>query len=152
VIRTTAPTVSAGRRAPRQATAAERAATLRNIRQSEAIMLPPGWDAGLEHQFGAELLPEPPQPARVFPTLTAVVRAADAAECGHGVCPLSPSCTRRCYLTEAHRALRESIAAREAQLAQPPEVEIDHRLRRRIAIGLVLYVVAFFFAATWLFV
>jgi hypothetical protein len=155
------PRPAAPRRAPRQATAAERAATLRNINRAEARMLPPGWDAGLEHQFGAALPTEPPRPERpqieqhhlhrAVPTLT-VVHNADKAECGHGVCPLSPSCTRRCYLTEAHRSLRQSIAEREAQLAEPPEVEIDRRLRRRVAIGLALYALAFVSLAAWLFV
>jgi hypothetical protein len=155
-------TPAAPRRAPRQATAAERAATLRNINRAEARMLPPGWDAGLEHQFGAALPTEPPRPERpqhpqieqhhlhrAVPTLT-VVHNAEKAECGHGVCPLSPSCTRRCYLTEAHRSLRQSIAERDAQLAEPPEVEIDRRLRRRVAIGLALYALAFVFLAVWL--
>lgn len=37
-------------------TTAQRRRTLRNIRYAEVNMLPPGWDKGLEHQFGSTLI------------------------------------------------------------------------------------------------
>lgn len=42
------------------ATTAQRRKTLRNIRHIEADMLRPGWDKGLEHQFGQALHSLPP--------------------------------------------------------------------------------------------
>lgn len=37
------------------ASQAQRQKTLRNIRHAERALLPPGWDDGLEHQFGSSL-------------------------------------------------------------------------------------------------
>lgn len=45
------------------ATTAQRRRTLRNIRYAEANMLPPGWDKGLEHQFGSALTEPTQHPA-----------------------------------------------------------------------------------------
>lgn len=47
------------------ATTTQRRKTLRNIRHAEATMLPPGWDAGLENQFGKTLTTKAPTLASV---------------------------------------------------------------------------------------
>lgn len=72
------------------------------------------------------------------------------SECGHGTCPITPGCTGRCYLRQAHQALRKSISQGEADL---PDAEIDHAARRRAAIGLLAYMspylIAFAILGVW---
>jgi hypothetical protein len=114
VIRTTTP-----RRAPlRLATQAERAATLKSIASAEATMLSPGWDEGLEHQFGATL----PTTPRTAPTLT-VVHSFDVAECGFGACAINPACTKSCFYREAEKALgrgaRSTVEAKGFEWVEP---------------------------------
>lgn len=74
---------------------------------------------------------------------------APANDCNSGACPITPGCTSRCHLRQAHQALRTSIDARHTQQAELPPAVIDHALRRRIVIGFLVYAVACFGLGAW---
>lgn len=67
--------------------------------------------------------------------LRLIKRPEPFSECGHGVCPLSPGCTGRCYLRQAQQALRGNTDEPEAEL--PPPV-IDHAMRRVVVIAMLV--------------
>lgn len=72
------------------------------------------------------------------------------SECGHGTCPITPGCTGRCYLRQAHQALRNSIDEREA--VQPePVVPVNHAMRRIVWVGLIVHALGVAALGLWAF-
>lgn len=126
------------------ATTAQRRKTLRNIRHIEADMLRPGWDKGLEHQFGQALTT--PQPAGG----SEEQEPADLAKprqkpCPPGLCTLqNPACAGHCQYRAAAMAL-----ASERQ-AMPPPTTRRQRLQK-LAEWLAVAAVVAGLAITWIY-
>ena len=86
------------------------------------------------------------------PTLRSIkpARAAEAAQCGHGTCAVSPACTRACRYREADQALRGHYSQRHTQRAEMPEpAGHNHTARRRFAITLLAWSAGCLLAAGW---
>lgn len=61
----------------RVSTTEQRRQTLRNIRLAEASMLPPGWDEGLERQFGKTLTDPRLNPPTLFDTVGSAPKTSE---------------------------------------------------------------------------
>ena len=90
------------------------------------------------------------------PPLRLIKPAPEPAICGFGTCAVSPACTRTCRYREADVALRGHYVSERSglinhQRAPLPEPKADHRLRRAVVIGLLVYAVAFVATGVWLF-
>lgn len=116
----------------RVATRREQRQVLRAINEAEGRMLPPGWDAGLESQFGQALTTGPELDH------DAHAEAAAAAE-------------RRLARQRAHPPLR--LIRKPEPFSPPPDLEtrndVDHAARRRVAIGFLLWCAAWLAGAAW---
>ena len=89
------------------------------------------------------------------PTLRSIkpARAAEAAQCGHGTCAVSPACTRACRYREADQALRGHYSQRHTQRAEMPEPSgHEHEATRRFAIAVIAWATICLSVATWAFV
>ena len=85
--------------------------------------------------------------------LRLIKRAEPAPQCSSGSCPLTPGCAGRCYLHQAHQALRSSTDQRHPHRAALPEpvVPVDHTLRRILWTGIALYVLGVVATGLWAF-
>jgi hypothetical protein len=87
------------------------------------------------------LLRHTPAPLRL------IKPAPQPALCGFGTCALNPECTRKCRYLEADQAIVSSTGPGIAELPVPV---IDHALRRRIVIGLLVWSAACISGVLWL--
>jgi hypothetical protein len=101
------------------------------------------------------LLNAHPTPARPAPApLRLIKMEPEPAICGAGRCSLNPACTRRCRYLQAQQAFASAPARRpqpgEIVMVEPTEAQIDHRLRRSVVIGLLVYSVSLLGFLAWL--